>query len=123
MDQLKRYFISRIVGPGMVIVAINEDGKGSVHICCEETDKLSWTHYCVNLTEQQLKAPSCQELLYQICRQAISQFQQEARSLQSVDRNGVLDLTITPWNGDLNITPPLLSIGWIRHKDTERVTS
>ncbi|MFC4932454.1 hypothetical protein [Massilia sp. GCM10023247] len=111
MDQLTRYFTSRLVGHGVVTVALDQDGRGSADIRCGETGEAHRARYAVDLASRPLPAASREDLLFQVGRRAISQFQQEVRKFRPRRRSSVLDLSILPWNGDLYKSPPLAVIG------------
>lgn len=111
MDQLTRYFISRILGHGVVTVALGQDGRGSADIRCEDKSDGQRARYTVDLAGSPPPAASREDLLYQICRRAISQLQLENRLFRPRRSSSVLDLAILPWNGDLYDTPPLSASG------------
>lgn len=111
MDQLTRYFISRLLGHGVVSVALGQDGRGSAEIRCDDSGDSYRRRYAVDLAGRQLPAASREDVLFQIGRRAISQLQQEVRKFRPRRRSDVLDLGILPWNGDLYDSPPLAAVG------------
>lgn len=111
MDQLTRYFISRILGHGVVTVALGQDGRGSADIRCEDGGEGQRARYAIDLARRAPPAASREDLLFQLCRRAISQLQLENRLFRPRRRSSVLDISIQPWNGDLYDTPPLSAVG------------
>lgn len=122
MDQLTRYFISRILGHGVVTVALGQDGKGSADIRCDEAGEPQRARYAVDLAAGRAPpAASREDLLFQLCRRAISQLQLETRTFRPRRRSSVLDLSILAWNGDLFETQPVTALAATRPASAARL--
>lgn len=107
MEQLNRNFVARVMGRGTVSVVLADGGSAEIVIAFYDDDHVART-VTLNADAEGIASLrlSLQDLLFLLCRVAITQTQSAliARTAEGVTFT-TLNLSLTPWNGDLTLTP------------------
>jgi hypothetical protein len=119
MEEIKRHFVDRILGRGIIRTQLSGNASASIDLEFYIPGR-GWLDVQVDVPPDYVLslAGTGSDLLYQTSRIAISQVRQLIREKALVGNRLELDLEARPWNGDLMETSyGGATIGYAAHEE------